>query len=89
MSNNGAAESPEAGGDALDEGSLDNVAGVEVVLELGKKGTEVLGAFGAVAGGDDDLVGEEAVPEGVAAGSAFALGRLGAGRFLGVDAVGA
>ena len=32
----GAAESPEAGGDAVDEHPLDNVAGVEVVLQLAK-----------------------------------------------------
>jgi hypothetical protein len=32
----GAAQSPEAGGDAVDEHPLDNVAGVEVVVQLAK-----------------------------------------------------
>ena len=84
----GAAETLDGGGEAVDVQALDDVARAEVVFQLVEQGAEVLGALGAVASGDDDLIGEQAVLEGVAAGAAFALGGAGAGGFLGVGAVG-
>ncbi len=53
-----AGESPEAGCDALDEGAVDDVCGGEFVLEVGEECAEVLGSFGVVAGGDDEVAGE-------------------------------
>ncbi len=50
-----AGESPEAGCDALDEGAVDDVCGGEFVLEVGEECAEVLGAFGVIAGGDDEV----------------------------------
>jgi hypothetical protein len=84
----GAAEPPVAGGDALDEGLLDESLGFELGDEIGEEGVKVGLAFVAVGRIDDDVLGEEPVLEGVARGAGLAAGGPGAGGVLGVALVG-
>ena len=73
--------------DQLKRGLLGS-GGPDMALVLDAMTTVVPLGLGIVAFGDDDLSGEQAVLEGVAAGSGLALGRFGAGGFLGVFDVG-
>ena len=79
-----AALGPLGGDEGVDEGELDGVGGVEVEKECGGEGFE----FGGIFAGDDVRPGVDAGFEGVEGGSGFALGRGGAGGFLGVAAIG-
>lgn len=83
-----ASQPPETGGDAFDEGPFDYIPWIELFEEAFEESLELFGSFRAVAGGDDDLGGEEAVPDGVACGAGLAAGGFGTGRLLGVAAVG-
>ena len=84
----GAAESPVADGDALDEGLLDDAVGFEFVDEVGEEGVEFGADFVGVGSGHDDGLGEQAMLEGVAGDFGFALGCGGTGGFLRVLLIG-
>ncbi|MFH0981090.1 MAG: hypothetical protein V2A79_06095 [Planctomycetota bacterium] len=84
----GAAEPPVAGGDAFDQGFFDDAVRLEFGAEVGEEGVEVGAALGAVARVNDDLAGEEAVFERVAARPGLALGGPGSGGALGIGTVG-
>jgi len=84
----GAAESPVASGDTLDERFFDDALRLKPGDEVGEEGVEIGLALGGVGRVDDDVLGEEAVLEGVAGGAGFAFRRLGAGGLLDVTAVG-
>ena len=84
----GAAQAPVDGGDAFDEGLLDEPLGIELVDEVGEEAVELADVFAAVALGDDALPGKQAVLEGVPAGASFTLEGSRAGGFAGILAVG-
>ena len=84
----GAVASPIADGDFLDEEFLDHADGPEFIAQLGEEGFELVGVFEVVAGGYDEVSGEEAVFEGVEAGDGFAVGGAGAGGIAGVSTIG-
>jgi hypothetical protein len=79
-----AALDPLGGDEGVDERELVGIGGAEVEEEGSSKGFE----FGGVFAGDDVGPGVDAGFEGVERGGGFALGRGGAGGFLGVEAVG-
>lgn len=86
--NDGAAVAPHAVGDLGDEVFLEGAFGFEFVEEGVDEGVVFLAALFEVGRIDDDVGGVEAVGDGVAAGTRFALGGAGAGGFLGAFAVG-
>jgi hypothetical protein len=61
---------PQAGDDLVAEALFDGVGGLQVVEEGGAEGVE----FRGVLGGDEEVTAGQAVPEGIAAGAAFAFG---------------
>jgi hypothetical protein len=79
-----AALGPLGGDEGVDESQLVGVGWDEVEEELGGEGFELGGIFA----GDDVGPGVDAGFECVQGGGGFALGRGGAGRFLGVEAIG-
>jgi hypothetical protein len=56
-----AVQPPVAGGDALDEGLLDEAAGLELFAEVREQCVKVGLGFGAGGAGDDDAPGEQAM----------------------------
>ncbi|HOG48047.1 MAG TPA: hypothetical protein PLJ35_17825 [Anaerolineae bacterium] len=82
------AEAPMAGGDGLDEHILHGGGGAQLGAEGGEEGVVLLAGLVGREGVGDDVGGEQAVADGVPADLRFALGRAGAGGFLGVGAVG-
>jgi hypothetical protein len=83
----GAAEAPVGGGDALDEGFLDQATGLELGQQVVEDGVELGAVLGGV-GGLEEVPGEQAVLEGVSAGAGLALRGTGAGGAAGVAAIG-
>jgi hypothetical protein len=84
----GAAQTPVAGGQTLDEELLEGALGLQVFGEGNEEVVVVVVGFVRVLGGQDDLVGEQAVLDGVLGGAGFAFGGPGAGGFFGVGPVG-
>jgi len=82
----GAAEAPEASGDAVDQGAANGVVRSVWLMEVVEEGFEVAGGLAAGAFVDEDLIGEEAVVAAVLGGSVFAFGR--AGRWTSVRSCG-
>jgi hypothetical protein len=79
-----AAEAPGGGDDALDQEDLGGGGGLVFV----EQGLAELFEGGLVFDGEDQLLGGEAVGEGVEGGAGFAFGGLGSGGAEGVEAVG-
>ncbi|MBI4322100.1 MAG: hypothetical protein HY675_26715, partial [Chloroflexi bacterium] len=86
-----ATQTPATNGDVLDASLLDGALGMEVIGEGLEEVGEVLGVLieeGGALQSSDERAGADAVLEGVQGDAGFALGGLGAGRTLGVTAVG-
>ncbi len=79
-----AALGPLGGDEGIDQRALVGVGGPVVEQEFGGKGLEFAGIFAA----NDVRPGVDAGFEGVQRGGGFAFGGSGAGRFLGITAVG-
>ena len=84
----GAAESPIAGGDAFDEGFLDEAVGAEFATEVGEQGVEIGLGLGTLKALDDDILSEQAVLEGVAADAGLSARGFGAGGLFCIEAIG-
>jgi len=82
-----AAEAPEAIGDPADEALLEKAGRFEFDNEGGKEPIVFGGAFFEVGRIDDDIMGVEAVPDGIVSDALFALGGFGAGGLFGVGAI--
>ena len=83
-----AGQAPVDDGDLLDEERFQRGGGGKLVLERLDEPVEVVAGLVGFQGRRDDGLGEDAVLEGVVATDGLALGRAGAGGFLGVAAVG-
>jgi len=79
-----AALDPLGGDEGVDKRELGGSGGFVVEEELGGEGFE----FSGILAGDDVGPGVDSGFEGVESGGGFALGRGGAGGFLGVEAIG-
>jgi len=82
-----AAQAPEAIGDFADEALLEDPDRLEFGCERGQKLIVIGGLFFEVGAIDDDIMGIEAVFNGVVADAPFSLGGFGAGGFFGVGAI--
>jgi len=82
----GAAEPPVGGGEALDEHFLDEGSRLEVGPEAITDSVQLADVFGVV--GQDNVLGEQAVPEGVTRGAGLAVRGPGTGGLAGVGTVG-
>ena len=79
-----AALGPFGGDEGIDQGALVGVDGPVMEQEFGGEGLE----FGGIFAANDVRPGVDAGLEGVQRGGSFAFGGSGAGRFLGIPAVG-
>ena len=79
-----AALGPLGGDESVDESELVEVGGAKVEVKCGGESFEL----GGIVAGDDVGTGVNAGFEGVERRGGFACGRGGAGRFLGIEAIG-
>jgi hypothetical protein len=83
----GPVQTPETRGDAFDAEGFEEVAGFVLAEQFFDQGVEFVGVFDGVIGGND-IASEQAVLEGVAAGTGLAFGGLGAAGLAAVAAAG-